>query len=54
VIVTNDLVHFKTVADKLGLEHQICQPALAGCPGFYVRRWVGRTSKELRKTIPGE
>jgi transposase-like protein len=46
VIVTDDLVHFKSVADKLGLEHQICQ--------FHVRRWVGRTLKELRKTLPGE
>jgi transposase-like protein len=46
VIVTDDLVHFKTVADKLGLEHQICQ--------FHVRRWVGRTLKELSKTLPAE
>jgi transposase-like protein len=46
VIVTDDLVHYKTVADKLGLEHQICQ--------FHVRRWVGRTLKELSKTVPPE
>jgi len=44
VIVTDDLVHYKTVAQKLELEHQICQ--------FHVRRWVGRTLKELRETVP--
>lgn len=43
VIVTDDLVHYKTVAEKLDLEHQICQ--------FHVRRWVGRTLKELRETL---
>jgi len=31
VIVTDDLMHYKTVAEKLDLEHQICQ--------FHVRRW---------------
>ncbi len=35
---------YKTVARKLDVEHQICQ--------FHVRRWVGRTLKELRVTIP--
>lgn len=44
VIVTHDLVHYKTVAHKLGLEHQICQ--------FHVRRWVGRTLKELQTSLP--
>jgi transposase-like protein len=39
VIVTDDLVIYKIVAQKLNLEHQICQ--------FHVRRWVGRTLKEL-------
>jgi hypothetical protein len=34
------------VAEKLGLEHQICQ--------FHVRRWVGRTLRELRETVPKE
>jgi hypothetical protein len=43
VIVTDDLVHYKTVAEKLELEHQICQ--------FHVRRWVGRSLKELRETV---
>ena len=46
VIVTDDLVHYKTVAEKLGLEHQICQ--------FHVRRWVGRSLHELRDTVPKE
>jgi len=46
VIVTDDLVHYKTVAQKLDLEHQICQ--------FHVRRWVGRSLKELRDTVPEE
>lgn len=46
VIVTDDLVHYKTVAEKLDLEHQICQ--------FHVRRWVGRCLKELQETIPEE
>jgi len=46
VIVTDDLVHYKTVAEKLGLEHQICQ--------FHVRRWVGRTLKELNSGLPQE
>jgi hypothetical protein len=44
VLVTDDLVSFKTVAQKLGLEHQICQ--------FHVRRWVGRTLRELQQTVP--
>jgi transposase-like protein len=34
VIVTDDLFSFRQVAEKLGLEHQVCQ--------FHVRRWVGR------------
>lgn len=46
VLVTDDLVHFKTVAKKLDLEHQICQ--------FHVRRWVGRTLHELQDTVPKE
>jgi transposase-like protein len=46
VIVTDDLVMYKIVAQKLNLEHQICQ--------FHVRRWVGRALKELCNTIPPE
>ena len=46
VIVTDDLSSFRIVAEKLGLEHQVCQ--------FHVRRWVGRTLHELRETVPKE
>jgi len=46
VIVTDDLVHYKTVVDKLDLEHQICQ--------FHVRRWVNKELKALRETVPEE
>src|SRR4030042_7195105 len=44
VIVTDDLASFRIVAEKLDLEHQICQ--------FHVRRWVGRTLHELRGQVP--
>jgi transposase-like protein len=44
VIVTDDLTTYYQVAEKLGLEHQVCQ--------FHVRRWVGRTLRELRETLP--
>jgi hypothetical protein len=40
VIVSDDLVTYRRVADKLGLEHQLCQ--------FHVRRWVGRTLYHLK------
>lgn len=46
VLVTDDLASFRPVAEKLGLEHQVCQ--------FHVRRWVGRTLHELRETVPKE
>lgn len=46
VIVTDDLFSYKIVAEKLQLGHQICQ--------FHVRRWVGRTLKELQETVPRE
>ena len=46
VIVTDDLVTYKQVAEKLQLGHQICQ--------FHVRRWVGRTMRELQETVPKE
>jgi transposase-like protein len=46
VIVTDDLAVYKVVAKRLNLEHQICQ--------FHVRRWVGRTLKELGNTLPKE
>ena len=44
VIVTDDLTSFRIVAEKLGVEHQVCQ--------FHVRRWVGRSLHELRATVP--
>lgn len=46
VIVTDDLASYKVVAEKLQLEHQVCQ--------FHVRRWVGRTLKALQETVPKE
>jgi transposase-like protein len=46
VIVTDDLKSYRIVAEKLELEHQVCQ--------FHVRRWVGGTLRELRETIPKE
>ena len=46
VIVTDDLKTYHQVAEKLGLQHYVCQ--------FYVRRWVGRKLKQLRETVPKE
>jgi transposase-like protein len=46
VMVTDDLASFRVVAEKLEVEHQVCQ--------FHVRRWVGRTLYELRETVPKE
>jgi transposase-like protein len=46
VIVTDDLFSYKLVAEKLQLGHQVCQ--------FHVRRWVGKTLKELQETVPRE
>ena len=46
VIVTDDLYIYKLVAQRLNLEHQVCQ--------FHVRRWVGRVLKELQNTLPQE
>lgn len=46
VIVTDDLAMYKVVAKRLNLEHQICQ--------FHVRRWAGRTLKELQNTLSKE
>jgi len=44
VIVSDDLMSFRKVAEKLGLEHQVCQ--------FHVRRWVCRLLYQLRDTVP--
>lgn len=46
VLVTDDLLSFRVVAEKLEVEHQVCQ--------FHVRRWVGRALYELRETVPKE
>jgi hypothetical protein len=46
VIVTDDLVTYRTVAPQLDVEHQVCQ--------FHVRRWVGKTLHELRETLSQE
>ncbi len=46
VIVTDDLSSYKVVAEKLQLGHQVCQ--------FPVRRWVGRTLKQLHNTVTQE
>ncbi len=46
VIVTDDLASYRIVARRLHLEHQVCQ--------FHVRRWVGKTLRELQETIPKE
>lgn len=46
VVVTDDLMTYRPVTAQLDLEHQVCQ--------FHLRRWVGRTLRELRKTVPEE
>jgi hypothetical protein len=44
VIVSDDLITYHRVTEKLGVGHQVCQ--------FHVRRWVGRTLHQLRDTVP--
>ncbi len=46
VIVTDDLLSYKQVAEALDLEQQICQ--------FHVRRWVGLSLHELKESLPAE
>lgn len=46
VIVTDDLASFRVAAEKLGIEHQVCQ--------YHVRRWIGHMLYELRETVPKE
>lgn len=46
VIVTDDLNVYRLVTERLQLGHQVCQ--------FHVRRWLGRTLKQLREEIPKE
>ncbi len=42
-MVSDDLAVYKQVAQDLGLQHQIGQ--------FYVRRWVGRTLRQLQDQL---
>jgi len=46
VLVTDDLFSYRKVAEKLRLDHQICQ--------FHVRRWVGKALRDLEQGIPHE
>ncbi len=46
VIVSDDLGTYRTVAEKLELEHQVCQ--------FHVRRWVGKALRDLKEQVPEE
>jgi hypothetical protein len=46
VIVTDDLISYRQVAERLALGHQVCQ--------FHVRRWVNKALKQLDKSLPKE
>ncbi len=46
VILTYDLASYKQMADVLLVEQQVCQ--------FHLRRWVGRTLRELKQALPPE
>lgn len=46
VIVSDDLASFRIAAEKLGVEHQVCQ--------FHVRRWIGHSLHAFRETVPKE
>jgi transposase-like protein len=46
VMVSDDLMTYRTVANQLGLEHQVCQ--------FHLRRWVGRALHDLKQAVPAE
>ena len=46
VIVTDDLFSYKKVSQELDLTHQVCQ--------FHLRRWVGRTLRELQPLLTDE
>lgn len=43
-IVTDDLAMYRSLAEKLAMGHQVCQ--------FHVRRWVGRTCRDLEGRLP--
>jgi len=44
VLVSDDLGSYRTVAETLRLEHQVC--------AFHVRRWAGRALARLRAQVP--
>jgi transposase-like protein len=44
VLVTDDLSSYRGMAEKLGVEHQVCQ--------FHVRRWVGKALHDLKEQVP--
>jgi hypothetical protein len=46
VIVTDDLALYRSLAEKLGVEHQVCQ--------FHLRRWVGKLLRELENSLSDE
>jgi transposase-like protein len=46
VIVTDDLSLYRGVAEQLEVGHQVCQ--------FHVRRWVGKTCRDLEQKLPEE
>jgi transposase-like protein len=46
VVVTDDLLSYRTVANQLGLEQQVCQ--------FHVRRWVSHALQELQESVAQE
>lgn len=46
VLVTDDLGGHRSVARRLGLDHQICY--------FHMRRWVARRLRQLRRLVDSE
>ncbi|MDH7488589.1 MAG: transposase [Anaerolineae bacterium] len=46
VLVTDDLATYKVIAERLELEHQVCD--------FHLMRWVGRALKGLEKELGEE
>lgn len=53
VIFTDDLASFRILAKKLEVEHRVPKVWGQVCQ-FHVHRWVGRTLRELRETVPKE
>lgn len=44
VLVSDDLGSYRTVAEELGLRHQVC--------AFHLLRWAGRALSRLREKVP--